>query len=112
MTDTYTAVMNVAEGEFNTTWGVYHGGFGWDNTYGMVCKRCYDTLGEDEFMTTPIGTGPYMATKWVANDEAVLEWTGSHWKYTPYVHTVHIVDIPESSVREAALSTGEVDIAP
>ena len=110
--DTYTAVMNVAEGEFNTTWGVYHGGFGWDNTYGMVCKRCYDTLGEDEFMTTPIGTGPYMATKWVAADEAVLEWTGSHWKYTPYVNTVHIVNIPEASVREAALINGEVDIAP
>ena len=89
MTGPQTAVMNVAEDEFNTTWGVYHGGFGWDNTYGMVCKSCYDSLGEDEFMTTPIGTGPYKATKWVANDEALLEWTGSHWKYTPYVHTVH-----------------------
>ena len=107
-----TAVMNVAEGEFNTTWGVYHGGFGWDNTYGMVCKSCYETLGEEEFMTTPIGTGPYKATKWVAADEALLEWTGSHWKYTPYVHTVHIVNIPEASVREAALINGEVDIAP
>ena len=112
VTGPHTAVMNVAEGEFNTTWGVYHGGFGWDNTYGMVCKRCYDTLGEDEFMTTPIGTGPYKATKWVANDEAMLEWTGSHWKYLPYVQKVHIVDIPEASVREAALTTGEVDIAP
>ena len=112
VTGPHTAVMNVADGEFNTTWGVYHGGFGWDNTYGMVCKSCYETLGEDEFMTTPIGTGPYKATKWVANDEAIMEWTGSHWKYTPYVHTVHVVDIPELSVREAALRTGEVDIAP
>ena len=112
VTGPHTAVMNVAEGEFNTTWGVYHGGFGWDNTFGMVCKSCYDTLGEKEFMTTPIGTGPYKATKWVANDEAVMEWTGSHWKYTPYVQTVHVVDIPELSVREAALITGEVDIAP
>ena len=112
VTGPHTAVMNVADGEFNTTWGVYHGGFGWDNTYGMVCKSCYETLGEEEFMTTPIGTGPYKATKWVADDEALLEWTGSHWKYTPYVHTVHIVNIPEASVREAALINGEVDIAP
>ncbi len=108
----HTAIMNVAEGEFNTTWGVYHGGFGWDNTYGMVCKSCFDSLGEEEFMTTPIGTGPYKATKWVADEEAILEWTGSHWKYTPYVHTVQIVNIPEASVREAALINGEVDIAP
>ncbi len=104
--------MNVAEGGFNTTWGVYHGGFGWDNTYGMVCKTCYDQLGEDKFMTTPIGTGSYRAVKWVANDEAVLEWNGSHWKYLPYVDTVRVFDIPEASVREAALRTGEVDITP
>ncbi len=108
----YTAIMNVAADGFDTTWGVYHGSFGWDNTYGMTCKHCFDELGEDRFMTTPIGTGPFKAEKWVANDEAVMEWVGSHWRYLPYVDTLRVVEIPEELTREAALRTGEVDMSP
>jgi ABC-type transport system substrate-binding protein len=110
--DKYTAIMNIAPDGFDTTWGVYHGGFGWDNTYGMTCKHCFDELGEDKFMITPIGTGPYRAVKWASGDEARMEWVGSHWKHVPYVETLLVFEIPEELTREAALRTGEVDMAP
>ena len=43
--DEYTAKMNVVPGEFSPTWGVLHGGLGWDSTFGMTCKHCFDEMG-------------------------------------------------------------------
>ena len=110
--DRYTAVQNVREGEFSPVWGVWQIGLGHlDGTYGMVCKHCYDELGEEDFLVTPIGSGAYRANRWVGHDELELEAIPDHWQETANVKTVRAFEMPEAATKEAALLTGEVDFA-
>ncbi len=109
--DRYIAVMNIAEGGAPPTWGVLLGK-GWSDTYGILSKRHYDRVGEADFITTPIGTGPFEVQKWVGHDEMIAETVEDHWRVTPSFARLHIVSMPEQATREAALLTGEVDIAP
>ena len=108
--DEYTAKMNVKPGEFSPTWGTLHGGLGWDSTFGMTCKHCFEELGENEFISTPIGTGPFVARKWIGNDEIDGEALIDHWRIVPNIKTLRIFEMPEDATREAALRTKEVDI--
>jgi ABC-type transport system substrate-binding protein len=108
--DEFTAKMNVIPGEFSPTWGVWHGGLGWDSTFGITCKHCFEEMGEGDFITTPIGTGPFKATRWVGNDEVVGEALTDHWRIVPNIKTLKIFEMPEDATREAAIRTGEVDI--
>lgn len=108
--DEFTAQMNVIPGEFSPTWGVLHGGLGWDSTFGITCKHCFDEMGEEDFISTPIGTGPFKARRWVGNDEIVAEAVTDHWRIVPNVKTLNIYEMPEDATREAAIRTGEVDI--
>ena len=108
--DEYTAKMNVKPGEFSPTWGTLHGGLGWDSTFGMTCKHCFEELGENEFISTPIGTGPFVARKWIGNDEIDGEALTDHWRIVPNIKTLRIFEMPEDATREAALRTKEVDI--
>jgi ABC-type transport system substrate-binding protein len=108
--DEYTAKMNVVPGEFSPTWGTLHGGLGWDSTFGITCKHCFEELGENEFISTPIGTGPFVARKWIGNDEIYGEALTDHWRIVPNIKTLRIFEMPEDATREAALRTKEVDI--
>lgn len=109
--DKYTAVMNIEPGEFPPTWGVLIGK-GWSDTFGMLSKTLYDTVGEDEFLNTPIGTGPYNAIFWNGHDEMVAEAVEGHWRVTPSVKLLRTIEMPEQATRDAALRTEEIDIAP
>jgi peptide/nickel transport system substrate-binding protein len=108
--DEYTARMNITDGKIDPTWGVLHGSM-FDAAFGIVSKKAYDELGEDEFITAAIGTGPFKATHWRGHDEVLAEAVENHWRITPGVKTLRIVEMTEQSTREAALRTGEVDIA-
>ena len=108
--DEFTAKMNVIPGQFSPTWGVLHGGLGWDSTFGITCKHCYEEIGEDAFITTPIGTGPFRARRWIGNDVIDAEALVDHWRITPNIKSLQIFEMPEDATREAAIRTGEVDI--
>jgi ABC-type transport system substrate-binding protein len=111
--DENTAIQNVEEGKFSPTWGVWQGGMGHlDGTFGVVCKHCYEEMGEDKFLTTPVGTGAFKVIKWAGHDELVLEAVPDHWQQTANVKTVRVFELPEQATMEAALRTGEVDFAP
>lgn len=109
--DKYTAVMNIEQGGYPPTWGVLVGK-GWSDTFGMLSKTLYDTVGEDEFISTPVGTGPYDAIFWNGHDEMVAEAVEGHWRVTPSVKLLRTVEMPEQATRDAALRTAEIDIAP
>ena len=108
--DEFTAKMNVHEGQFSPTWGTLHGGLGWDSTFGITCKHCYEEIGQEAFITTPIGTGPFRARRWIGNDVIDAEAVVDHWRITPNVKILKIFEYPEDATREAAIRTGEVDI--
>lgn len=109
--DQYVAVMNIGPEGFPPTWGVLMGK-GWGDTYGIVSKRLYDRIGETKFITTPVGTGPFKINKWIGHDEVKAEAVEDHWNVTARIATMNIFEMPEQATREAALRTGEVDIAP
>jgi len=78
----------------------------------IASKRVFDEKGEIGGLDTAIGTGPYKAISWAANERIVLQATGDHWRVVPKIETFEVVEIPEPLAMQAAFLTGEVDIAP
>ena len=108
--DDYTAVMPVKDGEFSPTWGVWMGGRGHsDGTYGLISKNAYEQMGDEKFSSNAVTSGPYEINFWTGHDEIEFEAKPSHWRARPHVAKVHLYEMPEDSIREAAYRTGEVD---
>ena len=105
-----TVRQNIEPGGFDPTWAWLQGNAGFNGIV-IVSKKAFDELGADAYGTTPIGTGKYKATEWIADDQVVLESVADHWTgIEPSVGTVKIVHMPEPATREAALRSGEIDI--
>ena len=84
------------------------------NENGLVSissKNVYDTLGEEQAILTPHGSGPWEVTKQVGNDELVARAKLDHWRSPPLADSLRIIEIREPSQAAAALITGEVDLA-
>ena len=75
-------------------------------------KDAYDELGEDG-ANRALGnaTGPFMPTKWVADEEIVAEAVVPHWRHTPFLDEIKYVALPEEAVRAAAFEAGEIHFA-
>ena len=76
----------------------------------IVSKKAHDELGFDEAVLTPVFTGPFQVDEWKANDIVRLSAVDPHWRATPGIANIEIVEIPEVSSRVAAFKTGEIDI--
>jgi len=61
--------------------------------------------------STIIGTGPYTIVKWDRAQDIVLARNDSYWGPKPAIKTVTFRFIEEDATREAALNSGEVDMA-
>lgn len=101
---------NIEVGGFDPTWAWLQGNAGFNGIV-IVNKQAFDDLGEERYAATPIGTGRYKATEWVADDKVELEMVPNHWTGTDaYVKNITVVNMPEAATREAALRAGEIDI--
>ena len=108
--DDLTVRQNIVPGGFDPTWAWLQGNAGFNGIV-IVSKKAFDELGPEGFGTTAVGTGKYLATEWVADDQVVLESVRDHWTgIEPSVGTVKLVHMPEAASREAALRAGEIDI--
>ena len=89
--------------------------FGWmyQNTGSvpMISEKAYNELGYDEAVLTPIFTGPFSVDEWKGNDVVHLSAVDPHWRQTPSVANVKIVEIKEVATRLAAFKTGEIHLA-
>jgi peptide/nickel transport system substrate-binding protein len=65
---------------------------------------------DDNFGTTPVGTGPYKFVEWVRDDHVTLEANPDYWGPAPTIAKVTIRPIKEEVTRLAALKAGEVDL--
>ena len=79
---------------------------------GLIQPKNYtETVGNEEFATSPVGSGPY---KWVdqrKGDFMELEALDDHWRDgAPIFKSLVFRIIPEESTRIAALKAGEVDV--
>ncbi len=82
----------------SSAWGAY-----------IVPKDYLEKVGNEAFVTAPIGTGPYQMTSY-APEKIVLNRYDGFWSEAPNVDTIELLIYPEASARTTALITGEVDI--
>ena len=52
-----------------------------------------------------------MMTEWVRGDRVVVEAVDNHWRQTAKISKITNLAVPDETVRQAMLSTGEADIA-
>lgn len=82
------------------------------HSWAMAPPGYIGEVGERGFAEHPVGTGPFMFVEWVEGDRIVMAANPDyHEKPGPLIQTVVFRPIPESSVRLAAVQTGEIDIA-
>ncbi len=106
--DEFTARMNYANYDSR---GIRHRFSSFWQTAGIVPKKAFDDLGADGMRDVLAGTGPYEVESWIDSDKAVLKAVVDHWRKTPSVETMAIIQVSESATRRAMLETGQVAIA-
>ena len=76
----------------------------------MISEKAYNQLGYDEAVGTPIFTGPFSVDEW-QDDVVLLSAVAPHWRRTPSVANVKIIEIREVDTRLAAFKAGEIHLA-
>ena len=83
-----------------------------NSTEGMIIPKKYIEAKGKAFEREPIGTGPYKLFEQKEGDYIKLVAQDSHWRVgVPKYKYITFKIIPEEGTREAALRTGEVDLA-
>jgi peptide/nickel transport system substrate-binding protein len=67
-------------------------------------------IGNADYHSHPIGTGPFQFDSFSPGQELVLTANTDYWKGAPGVEKLVFVDIPEPTTRVTALETGEIDL--
>ena len=66
----------------------------------------------DEFVTTPVGTGPYLFDVWNPGQNIVLKRNPDYWGEAPQVEEATYLFRSDPAVAAAMVETGEADIVP
>ena len=77
--------------------------------YGIESKTSLEENGEEYALMNSNGTGPFRLVSHATDDIMVLEAISDHWRQTPDVAKVRILELPESTTRVAALKTAQTD---
>lgn len=72
--------------------------------------RYVKEVGRDGAMKKPMGTGPFVFSRWVPGDMLELKSFKEYWAGAPKVDKVVMRQIPEGSTRVASLLAGETQI--
>jgi ABC-type transport system substrate-binding protein len=107
--DDRTAVMKIKPGKLDPTWPLSYGNHG-GGSVPLVSKKLYDQKGEEEATRTAVGTGPFKVVSWESGEEIRGEAVVDHYRGTPKLANLRIVQISEVAAKIAALKAGEVDM--
>lgn len=100
--DKYTVAITHPE-----PFGIFPQSIGFDKSTGIVAK---ESLNDEGIITQPIGTGPFKFAEIEGTTRVRLEKNEDYWqKGLPYLDAVEIQPIPDDTVRETALRSGDVD---
>ena len=77
----------------------------------IVSKKVFDKLGEEGMREVYIGTGPFIMDGYKKNESIIAHAVDKHWRKTPSIKELRVLDIPETSARTAMLETGSAQIA-
>jgi ABC-type transport system substrate-binding protein len=78
----------------------------------IVSKKLFDERGENSALTTAVGTGPFEATEWLADDHILARPFADHYRQVPTINSVRWVLMPEPATQMAAFRVGEIQMAP
>ena len=95
---------------FDPLWNVWY--FGSDGlSAGVVSKKAFDKMGVDWNNDHEVATGPFELTTFVRGDRAIYQAVAQHWRVVPKVKQITQVVVPDETVRQAMMLSGEADIA-
>jgi peptide/nickel transport system substrate-binding protein len=76
---------------------------------GIHSPASLEALAEDDFVTEPVGTGPFTYVSWDRGNEIVMARNDNYWGGAPQLEKVTFRFVPEGGSRVMMLETGEVD---
>ncbi|MBI2206075.1 MAG: twin-arginine translocation signal domain-containing protein [Candidatus Rokubacteria bacterium] len=76
----------------------------------IVPMKYVQKVGNDEFNSKPVGTGPIKFVSWTKDDKIVMDANKDYWGGKPDFDRMIVRAVPEMAPRVAALLKGEVDI--
>jgi peptide/nickel transport system substrate-binding protein len=82
----------------------YNGGF-------IVCAQAYEAIGPEGFVTQPVGTGPFRFENYTPQTSLSLVAHDEYFRGAPQLAGVELRYMPDSTSRELALQSGELDVA-
>jgi peptide/nickel transport system substrate-binding protein len=78
----------------------------------IVPKKVVEDVGDKKFAEAPVGSGPFVVTKFKRGQETVLERNPEYWrKGQPYLDGVTFKFVADANTRTLQLRSGEVDVA-
>jgi ABC-type transport system substrate-binding protein len=79
------------------------------DAYGISSQKVFDEFGTEGMRDVFVGTGPYQILEWLDGDRLVLE-AVEHYRKTPDILSVRVLEVPEEASRIAMFKSGEADI--
>lgn len=76
-----------------------------------IVSKAYYESSEDDFVNSPVGSGPYKFVSRAKGSNIVLEANEDYYRGAPSIKNVTFEVIPDSSTKAIALQTGEVNFA-
>lgn len=77
---------------------------------GIVSKRAVEELGEENFASAPIGTGPYKFVEWKSGEKIVLTAFDDYYQGAPNIKDVTFLIMTNKSTAAIALENEEIDV--
>ncbi len=92
--------------DFFTVYGTPASGAGW-----IVPKRYLEKVGDEGFLKSPVGLGPYKFVSFKPGIELMLEANETYWRKVPSVKRLVMKVVPDEATRLAMLKRHEADVA-
>ncbi|MGI8406152.1 MAG: ABC transporter substrate-binding protein, partial [Thermomicrobiales bacterium] len=81
----------------------YSGGY-------ILCQKPYEALGADKAKLNPVGTGPFSFVSYTPQTSVVLTANDDYFRGKPKLGGVEMRFIADTTARELALQSGELDV--
>ncbi|WP_147404947.1 ABC transporter substrate-binding protein [Oceanobacillus halophilus] len=104
--DDYTVEFNLTQPDTSFLLKVinYHGGM-------IVNTEAIKDAG-DSFMTSPVGTGPFIFEEYNSNEKVVLVKNEDYFKGEPRLNNIEFMIMTDTTAIEIAMDQGEIHLAP
>jgi len=77
---------------------------------GICCKSYWDQVGDDGYMSKPIGTGAYKLIEYVNGDHVKLEAFSDYWRGAAAIKNVTIDLVSDVNTQILGLQNGDYDV--